>query len=249
MIQCNLEIPGKHKSAFTLIELLIVIGVITLLMAIIVPSLAVAKERTRRIVCSKNVNQLIVGLLAFAEDHQEDLPTGRSEMGGTDEHTPVLTRQMRDAMVELLGDQKALMCPWLSEPFDDDDGYYYDGYGYVIGYNYLGGHEGTPWVLEGPAAAQWKSPQTNMDDPRMPVITELNAWTTSSDQIFAPHGARGPINRYCQGGGNDQTPKDVGAAGGNIGLLDGSVAWKKIQNMEVYRSSRQHGQDGCFSLW
>lgn len=249
MIRIISKTTGDCKAAFTLIELLIVIAVIALLIAVIIPSLAVAKERARRLVCSKNINQLIIGLLTYADDNETDLPGGKSEMGGTDEHTPVLTRKTRDAMVEILGDHKALMCPWLGKPFDGEDGYYYPGYGYVIGYNYLGGHEGTPWPLVGPAVAEWKSPRTNMDDPRMPVITELNAWTTSSDQIFAPHGARGPINQYCEGGGNDRTPEDIGAAGGNIGLLDASVTWKKIDQMQVYRSSRQYEQDGCFSYW
>jgi len=241
----------KSRSAFTLIELLVVIGIIALLLAVLVPSLAVAKERARRVVCSKNVNQFIIGCLTYAEDNDEDLPSGLSDMG-QDEHTPIMSRATRDAMVDILGTHEALMCPWLSKPFDNDDGWYHDeygNYGYVIGYNYLGGHLGTPWALVNPATETWKSPQFNTDSGSIPLVVELNTWTTSTDQIFAPHGARGPINRYCEGGGEDQTPLDVGAAGGNIGLLDGSVSWKKIDAMKVYRSSRQHGDQGCFSLW
>lgn len=242
---------SKSSQAFTLIELLVVIAVIALLMAILLPSLAIAKERARRVVCSKNVNQFIIGCLTYAGDHDEDLPSGLSDKG-EDEHTPIMSRKTRDAMVEILGSHEALMCPWLSEPFDDDDGWYHDkygNYGYVIGYNYLGGHGGTPWSAFGPVTKEWKSPQFSTDDPRMPLVVELNTWTTSTDQIFAPHGKRGPINQFCEGEGEDQTPQEVGAAGGNIGLLDGSVSWKKIEAMEVYRASRQHGSQGCFAQW
>ncbi|MEN8128290.1 MAG: type II secretion system protein [Planctomycetota bacterium] len=241
----------EGKVGFTLIELLVVIAVIALLMAILIPSLAVAKERARRVVCSKNVNQFIIGCLTYAEDNDEDLPSGMSDRG-EDEHTPIMSRETRDAMIEILGTHEVLMCPWLSKPFDNDDGWYHDeygNYGYVIGYNYLGGHGGTPWSVTAPATEKWKSPQFNTDSGSMLLVVELNTWTTSTNQIFAPHGKRGPINQYCEGNGNNQTPRAVGAAGGNIGLLDGSVSWRKVEEMKVYRSSRRHGSQGCFSLW
>ncbi len=255
-----LLLTGTKKLAFTLIELLVVIAIIALLMAVIIPALAVAKERARRVVCSKNVNQFIFGCLAYADGYEDDLPIGWSDHNppnntfdnpNTDEHTPVLSTKVWDELVEILGTHEALMCPWLSEPFDDDDGWYYEegNYGYIIGYNYLGGHFGTPWPLAGPANDQWKSPQFSTDDPRMKLVVELNAWTTSSNQVFAPHAARGPINMYSEGGGNGQSPLDIGAAGGNIGLLDGSVSWKKIDDMKIYRGSRQYGSQGCFSFW
>jgi hypothetical protein len=41
----------------------------------------------------------------------------------------------------------------------------------------------------------------------------------------------------------------VGSAGGNIGLLDGSVSWKKAELMSIYRGSQQWGEDGCWAMW
>jgi len=41
----------------------------------------------------------------------------------------------------------------------------------------------------------------------------------------------------------------IGAVGGNIGMLDGSVAWKSIKKMEIYRGSQQWGDDGCWAMW
>ena len=218
-----------QRPAFTLIELLVVIAIIALLMAILVPSLGVAKERARRIVCSKNVNQFIVGLLGYAGDNDYKLPSGLSEASPADEHTPVISREVGDTLANIMGDHQTMKCPWLNEPFDGNEWWYYSGYGYVLGYNYLGGHDGTPWAtgwVSGMTVEAWKSPRTITEDSRMELVTELNFWVPG-DRTFAPHGPRGPINKYHQSGSGGMTPEQAGAVGGNIGLLDGSVSWKK----------------------
>lgn len=237
----------EDGPAFTLIELLVVIAVIFLLLAIIVPSLALAKERVRRVVCSNTVSRFIVGIQMYAEENDHNLPSGRSENGidGSNEHTPVITRQVGDALVEILGSHGAMQCPWLNEPFDERVGWYYPFYGYVLGYNYLGGHGGTPWHETDTIKEKWKSPQTNMDGGWMLLVTELNAWSADG-RTFAPHGLRGPITKYHEQGTGGMTPQEAGAAGGNIGLLDGSVSWKKIDIMNAHWGSRQ---DGCFAVW
>ena len=54
-----------RRRGFTLIELLIVIGVISLLTAILIPVLRSCREQARAVVCSSNINQLVVGLLTY----------------------------------------------------------------------------------------------------------------------------------------------------------------------------------------
>ena len=46
-----------------------------------------------------------------------------------------------------------------------------------------------------------------------------------------------------------QTSADIGALGGNIGLLDGSVSWKKLRSMQTYRGSQMYEADGCWAMW
>jgi len=41
---------------------------------------------------------------------------------------------------------------------------------YLLGYNYLGGHGGTPWPLMVPATEQWVSPQMSSDSGIMPIV-------------------------------------------------------------------------------
>lgn len=241
-----------QPSAFTLIELLVVIVVIAVLLAIIIPVIAVAKERARRILCSNHVHQFVLGTHVYANNNDGSLPSGISDMN--DEHTPIISTPIRNALIESIGSADSLTCPWLCEPFTDPNGFYYGDdpdepegrYGYVIGYNYLGGHLGTPWSS---SPEQWISPQKTTDSPYMLLITELNTWVSQKNWTFAPHGKRGPIfesgdsTNQNQGGVHS---KEIGAAGGNLGLLDGSVSWKHMKDMKVRKSSR--GQ-GCLSAW
>ena len=62
------------KKGFTLIELLVVIAIIALLLSIIVPSLRKAKEQAKLMVCSSNMHQLVMGVVAYTTDHEGVLP-------------------------------------------------------------------------------------------------------------------------------------------------------------------------------
>jgi len=54
-----------RRSGFTLIEVLIVIGVISVLTGILIPVLGRCREQARAVLCSSNVKQLAIGLLTY----------------------------------------------------------------------------------------------------------------------------------------------------------------------------------------
>jgi prepilin-type N-terminal cleavage/methylation domain-containing protein len=60
--------------AFTLVELLVVIGIIALLVAILMPALRRAREQAHGVACSSNQRQIMMAFLMFANEHKGHLP-------------------------------------------------------------------------------------------------------------------------------------------------------------------------------
>ena len=61
-------------SGFTLIELLVVIAIIGILAGLLLPVLAAAKEKAKRIKCLNNLHQFSLGLIFYAHDNNDRLP-------------------------------------------------------------------------------------------------------------------------------------------------------------------------------
>lgn len=65
----------KNKiRAFTLIELLVVVAIIALLMAVLMPALANAREQAKKVKCSANLRQMGIACTMYAQEHNGTLP-------------------------------------------------------------------------------------------------------------------------------------------------------------------------------
>jgi prepilin-type N-terminal cleavage/methylation domain-containing protein/prepilin-type processing-associated H-X9-DG protein len=75
---------SKHEqvqaTAFTLIELMVVVAIIAILASLVLPALSTAKQRAWMVSCNSNLHQIGLGMRMFADENSEYYP----ESGGGD---------------------------------------------------------------------------------------------------------------------------------------------------------------------
>ena len=120
------------KKGFTLVELLVVIGIIALLISILLPALGRAQDQARRILCLNNHKQLILATRMYADDWKGSLPFVNSNSRETGGWTAPgwlywAVRGKSDPEVHLqhgllwkwLKNIKIYRCPFDIEPYQD----------------------------------------------------------------------------------------------------------------------------------
>jgi prepilin-type N-terminal cleavage/methylation domain-containing protein/prepilin-type processing-associated H-X9-DG protein len=64
----------RDRQAFTLVELLVVIGIIALLITILLPALGQARRKAQAVACMSNIKQIYTAMQMFAQDNKGQLP-------------------------------------------------------------------------------------------------------------------------------------------------------------------------------
>ena len=65
----------SHRQGFTVIELLVIIGLIVFLIAMLLPSLATPRHTANRVKCSNNLRQIGIGLFMYMEANKGEYPS------------------------------------------------------------------------------------------------------------------------------------------------------------------------------
>ena len=110
-----------RPSAFTLVELLVTISIISLLISILVPSLRKARSQCKQVYCKNSLRGIGVGLTMYTNDSEDHLPyidtalwqapPGLKDWDADPSDREQYPYSFINVMREYLGNPKVLVCP------------------------------------------------------------------------------------------------------------------------------------------
>jgi general secretion pathway protein G len=187
------EQTGTRPPGFTLVELLVVIGIIAVVMALLLPALGRAREAARTVACASNIRQIGIATLAYAGRNQGYLPvpiTGVNLMGGYPEsaiwatNTPGILDFTQGTLIPDLGGRRVaeelFKCPSDEEPRLLSQ-YYASrarNFSYVFNSQVTNGRDATHWMSKRITAIRCPTRKIllfeNADSPGVCAIPAVN---------------------------------------------------------------------------
>ena len=245
--------------AFTLVELLVVIGIIALLVAILLPALGAARERARRTQCASNLRQFAMATVMLAQDNGgrfylahrllKDADANARGYGtpqlaylnGQGDHIHWLPKQLFNRYrTQTKMNLRTFACPSrvaVEENFIRDE-----GARIRIGYYLMAGRLDVTFTpING---RRLRSPMRVSESSRLVLAADVLEiatiyGTTGAGQSSVPHSPSG-----FKAGPPSATPAQLRSDGGNIAYLDGSVSWVPQGRLAVFAASSDGGRKG-----
>jgi prepilin-type N-terminal cleavage/methylation domain-containing protein len=233
---------ASNASGFTLLELLVVLGVIAVLITLQLPALAGAKSQSKIAMCASHVRQLALACQIYANENSDRLPS----LAGTGNWLWDTPTSMTDAMLKSGAQTNTFYCPGTAPRFTDTQDWSGPGLTLwndapstrVIGYS-LAFNQSSLTTTNRNTTIQ---PERFIDR-----VLGISIETATSDRVLvadatissgsALPGYAHPENNYTDIVGgypiHHVSPHLKGnvPAGGNVGFKDGHVDWRKFELM------------------
>jgi prepilin-type N-terminal cleavage/methylation domain-containing protein len=235
----RVENMKTNRRGFTLIELLVVIAIIAILAGLLLPALAKAKEKGKRIVCLNNLGNIYKVGVMYASDNQSLLIEARTNTVQI-ALNPAQATLENQAGLQLQTNSSIWTCP--NRPnlpiFEPTEGQW------VIGFQYYGGIK------------KWKNPLNPTgftSSSPVKVDTSNPGWVLAADTTMKCNGSWGgldatPARLYTYQNMPSHAPNQV-PAGGSEGFMDGSARWVKAETMAFLHSwDPSSGMKICY-IW
>ena len=230
----------RPSAAFTLIELLVVIAIIAILAAMLLPALNKAKEKAKRTQCMNNEKQFTLALLMYCGDNRDNMPA-HQPAGVVGYWAWDLPWDVGNIMNQNGTQYRVFYCPGTAPKFGEND--WFNLWNYASNtYHVLGYAMTLPNTASLATSNQnvkiYPTPVQIGPVTALPIITDrvLIADATLSLDGQSAEGSRFSYNYTSVPGGyakphtsphlNGRIP-----SGGNLGMLDGHVEWRKFEKM------------------
>ena len=228
--------PRGMSRGFTLVELLVVIGIIAILITILLPVLNSSREQARRVQCAAHLHNVAAALNIYANENRRKLP---QHVGAGNYWLWDLPIETRNAIIKSGAQREHFYCP-SGDLQNDDRLWNFNGYT-VAGYFWMtkrigGGTLADPNftlmnypLLQYPEYFRKLRPSVDLQrasEVELVADSNLSIGAGTLRKFTGIYGGfpghrSNHLRRYNQG------------VGGNIMFLDGHVSWRDISEMKI----------------